>query len=311
MNIATPQSTMVTPAEVTVIIPTLATRERQESLLRALDSLASADRQRPIQILVVVNGNRYHAPLLEALPRPGVELLRIQEASLPAAILAGRKAVRTRYFCFLDDDDLYLPDAIALRVAAIETSPAADLVVTNGLRRSGNQEQPALSLLGQVEADPQLALFQENWLASCGALYRTASVPVEFFEQPQPYLEWTWLAFRLTCATCRIRVLDVPTFVINDTPGSASKSATYIESHVTLYRRMLALGQRPDVRQLLQARLAAAYHAIADQHLHSRHLATAWTNHLRSLACRGGWRYASFSRRLVLATLGWSALAEK
>ena len=74
---------------------------------------------------------------------------------------------------------------------------------------------------------------------------------------------------------------------------------------------MLELGDRPDVRNIVEARLAAAYHAIAGQQLRSRHLAPAWTNHLRSLTCRGGWRYASFSRRLILATLGLTRLAEK
>lgn len=299
------------PADVTVIVPTLATRERADSLLRALGSLADAGGKQSLHIIVVVNGNRYHEPLIEALSQTRVELIRIQEASLPAAILAGRRAVTTKYFCFLDDDDLYLPDAIALRVTVIETPPAADMVVTNGLRRSANREEAAMHRLGQVESDPQLALFHENWLASCGALFRTASVPVSFFEEPQAYLEWTWLAFRLTCAKCRIRVLDVPTFVINDTPGSASKSATYVASHVSLYRRMLELGERPDIREIIETRLAAAYHTIAGQQLRSRHLATAWKNHLRSLACRGGWRYASFSRRLILATLGLNRLAEK
>lgn len=302
---------MTDSAEVTVIVPTLATLEREDSLLRALESLATAKGKHAIRVIVVVNGNRYSAHLLKKLPSLGVELIQIRDASLPAAILEGRKAVTSQYFCFLDDDDLYLPKAIELRVAAINQLPLADMVVTNGLRRSPNREEVALNLLREVESDPQIALFHENWLASCGALYRTASVPVSFFEQPHPYLEWTWLAFRLTCANCRIRVLDVPTFVINDTPGSASKSAAYIESPVSLYRRMLELGDRPDVRKLVETRLAAAYHAIADQQLHSRHLITAWTNHLRSLTCQGGWRYASFSRRLILATLGLSSLAEK
>ena len=298
------------PADVTVIVPTLAMRERADSLLRALSSLTDAGRKQSIHIIVVVNGNRYHEPLLETLSQSKVELIRIQEASLPAAILAGRKAVTTKYFCFLDDDDLYLPEAIELRVAAIETPSAVDMVVTNGFRRSANREEAALHRLGEVELDPQLALFHENWLASCGALFRTASVPVSFFEQPHPYLEWTWLAFRLTCVKCRIRVLDVPTFVINDTPGSASKSAAYVESHVSLYRRMLEHGNRSDVRKLVEMRLSAAYHNLADQQLRSRHLARAWANHMRSLKYRGGLRFTSFSRRLILATLGLSRIAK-
>jgi glycosyltransferase involved in cell wall biosynthesis len=299
--------TMPLPADVTVIVPTLATQERANSLLRALDSLATADEQPAIHVIVVVNGNHYHAPLIEALSQSNVELIHMRQASLPAAILAGRKAVTSKYFCFLDDDDLYLPEAIPLRMAAIETPPAADLVVTNGLRRSTNREEAAMHRLDTVEADPQLALFHENWLASCGALFRSEAVPVSFFEDPQAYLEWTWLAFRLTCANCRIRVLDLPTFVINDTPGSASKSVAYIESHVSLYRRMLQLGDRRDVRKIVQIRLAAAYHTIAGQQLRAFHLGSAWMNHLRSLACRGGLRYIGFTHRLLRATLGFSS----
>ena len=120
--------------DVTTIIPTMAEEKRRHSLLRAIESIIAASVD-PVQILVVVNGSRRSPEVLGKLRElDSVSILSLETGSLPLAILAGRRAVQTPYFCFLDDDDEYLPHAIDLRLAPMRSNEKLDFVVSNGYR---------------------------------------------------------------------------------------------------------------------------------------------------------------------------------
>ncbi|HEY1327969.1 MAG TPA: glycosyltransferase family 2 protein [Casimicrobiaceae bacterium] len=287
---------------VTAIIPTLADRAREQSLLRAIASLEAAAVGTPLSILVVVNGSRRDPAVLASVKSLGVEVVSIPEASLPAALLAGRREVDTAYFCFLDDDDEYLPGAIDARVDALRRQADAALVITNGYGCTDGVDEPWLNHIGEVERDPLLALFQENWLPSCGALFRSSAVGVDLFEEPQPYREWTWLAFRIALAGKRVAVLDRPTFRVHDSAASLSKSTAYA-MRTDLYRRMLCEPVPAEVRSLLRKRLAKALGMESVTRLREGNLRAAWQSHVEALALPGGWRYGSQTLRLTKASL--------
>jgi glycosyltransferase involved in cell wall biosynthesis len=294
----------VTPAPlVTAIVPTLGDEARKGSLLRAIDSLRNAARWTRLQVVVVVNGNRHAGSVLAALAAMDLRVLRIVEASLPAALLAGRRAVEGEYFCFLDDDDEYLPGAIDARVAALARQPEAALLAANGYRCRAGHDTLALSHLRAAERDPLSALFHENWLPSCGGLFRSRLVEDVFFTEPHGYLEWTWLAFRMAVAGRRVAVLDEPTFRIHDTAASLSKTAMYTSSHVALYRRMLKEPLRDDIRRLVRQRLATALSMDSVARLQGNDLRAAWREHLEVLTMPGGWRYGRQTIRLIGASL--------
>ena len=100
----------------TVIIPTLAAAERHSLLLRAIES--TRRNQSPPLVLVVINGSRRSPEVIADLrARSGLRVLQLDQASLPAAIEAGRHAVATPFFSFVDDDDEYLPEAVDLRLS--------------------------------------------------------------------------------------------------------------------------------------------------------------------------------------------------
>lgn len=287
---------------VTAIIPTTCCTARRDSLIRAIHSLLDASVCPPV-ILVVVNGSIVDEKVFSALEEiPDIRILRLAEGSAPLALLAGRRIVETPYFCFLDDDDEYLPGAIDQRLQAMEATPPADLVVSNGWRCSDGGQEIAFDRLPEIQEDPLAALFRYNWLASCGGLYRTGSIGVEYFEEPHPYMEWTWLAFRLANAGLRIRVLNQPGFAIHDTPGSASKSEAYLMSQVSLVQKMIAANRRRDLSKVLSKKLADAHHDVSDNRLGAGRLAEAWNNHLASLSLPTGLRYTSYTARLLLAT---------
>jgi glycosyltransferase involved in cell wall biosynthesis len=289
--------------QVTAIVPTTCVKERAESLFRAIDSLVKGT-EFPLELLVVVNGQRVDECLYSRLcSNECVRVLRIDEGSLPSAMLAGREVVSTPYFCFLDDDDEYLPGAIDRRVAVLDADPSVDLVVTNGWRQSMGETELALDRMAEVEADPLALLLQENWLTSCGGLYRSSRIDSNFFRDGQPYMEWTWLAFRLITYGISIRVVNEPTFVIHNTPDSASKTDNYGLSHITLHNRMLLENQRRDLNSVILKRLGAFHHNISNSYLTKGELVKAWTHHFKSLGYPNGYKYAKFSIRLVLGML--------
>jgi glycosyltransferase involved in cell wall biosynthesis len=290
-------------AAVTAIVPTLADMARRASLLRALGSLERAALRARVTITVVVNGQRDSPAVIEDLHARNVRLIRIEQASLPAALREGRRTVDTPFFCFLDDDDEYLESAIDRRLAAMARAPACALVASNGYRCVGDVSSLALSGLAQVPRDPLAALLNENWLPSCGGLFRSDAIGTDFFDDIHQYFEWTWLAFRIARAGCDVAVLDEPTFRIHDTAISLSKSPAYLAASVTLCRRMLQEGLSPAQEEIVRDRLCTVLSRRSVALLRQGDLSAAWTCHLQTLRNPGGWRYAHQTLRLVSASL--------
>lgn len=291
-------------ALVTAIIPTLAEAKRQEGIHRAVASLRQAvTRPESLEILAVVNGQRHDADVIAWLEREQVHVIRVAEASAPHAQRVGRQHVRTPYFCFLDDDDEYLAGAIDARLGAMSASPPPDIVVTNGWRHRDSQDETAFHELDGVERDPLLALFRENWLASCGALFGTERVGTEYFEDFHPFLEWTWLAYRLVSDGRSVRVLDQPTFRIHDTPGSASKSARYAGAELSLYERMLECVRREDVRRLLLRRIQNQWSMQVAERIAVGDRRGAWTAWSRVMQYPEAWRYGKQLVRLAIGSV--------
>jgi hypothetical protein len=286
--------------QVTVVIPTLAAAERAHLLARAVDSIRSSSRA-PIRIIAVVNGNRSDAAVcawLKAQPDVRCEFLEV--GSAPLAQLRGRELVETPYFSFLDDDDEYLAGATDLKLARLDENPQAALVVTNGYSVHDGRESLLYSSLEEVTRDPLVALFHENWLHNCNALFRSSHVPVDYFRDPHPYCEWTWLAYRLAIDGKQVVTVKQGCFRYHDSPGSVSKSDAYLAALIPLFRRMLALSPPPTVRRLIGRRLGSTHHTLSSRALASGDWLDAWHSHVRSLVTPSGWRYLTYTRHLLV-----------
>jgi glycosyltransferase involved in cell wall biosynthesis len=288
------------PALTTIIIPTLAERSRLSSLTRAVESARISSRF-GVDIIVVVNGDRACSDVvawLSAAPR--VKLHFSQIGSAPLAVLEGRKLVKTPYFAMLDDDDEYLEGAIDERMRPFLLNPQCEVSISNGLRTSLDGDVICFRELQSISRDPLLSLLRQNWLASCGALFRTEAIGVEYFEDYLPYLEWTWLAFRLCVNRKVVEIVDIPTFRIHESVGSLSKSRLYMESHELLYKRMLSFNLDPTHRKLVRAKCGHALHDLANYYGSAGLLFLAWRAHIKSLFYPQGWKYILFSRRLIV-----------
>jgi glycosyltransferase involved in cell wall biosynthesis len=288
---------------VSVIMPTRARRERGALFRRAVESVLAQENVRVVP-LVVINGSDRDRELTDKLRAdPRLRVMILDDANLPAALLAGRKMVDTAWFAELDDDDVLLPGALAVRLHAFQEQPELDAVVTNGFKRTAAGDTLNLDDISSVQRDPLRSLFQRNWLLPGSWLCRTDRVGVEFFEGMPKFLECTYFAARLALG-CRIRFLDHPTVVYYaDTPNSESGSRDYQLSQAGALRRLLDLDLPPDVRAKWRTRIRHACQGNARLYLQEGRLHEAWRWHLQSFREFRGWRSIHFTPRFIYYAL--------
>ncbi len=284
---------------VSVIIGTTCVPARERCLERALASILSQDV--PVEPIVVVNGPWFSRPLFERLSStPEIHTVYLEQPGLGGALRLGRGLVTQPFFAFLDDDDVYLPGALSTRMAAIQHE-AADLLVTDGIQVDG---QPCHRDAAFVNADPMRAFLERNWLASCAALYRSSTVPAEYFDSLPAILEWTALAYRLLEDHKKIRYTSDVTYRLYDSPGSASKSFRSETARLEreLLQRLFARSGRTDLTALVRTRLRDSAHHESELHFRRGNIAEAWRCHGECL-CFNGWVYWPYMLRLAGATL--------
>ena len=287
------------PPDVDVLIVSLCAVDRAAAIHRAVDSALSQQDVRA-RVTIVVNGQRFHRPLFETLQRtPGVRVLYQTEPSIFLARRYAREEVEAPWFGFLDDDDELLPGALAVRVNALAASPAADVVVSNGLLCNGQSTSPMLVDIAAIRRDPLRSLLARNWLATASALFRSESVPAEYFDVTIRSNDMTYLAFRLALEK-RILFVDVPTYRKSYSPDSISLTQAWALPALATLDKMLSLPMPRSARRGLRRKCAAAAHQISNIHRERGETALAWRYHLRSLAEPGGFlRYALSTRHLL------------
>jgi glycosyltransferase involved in cell wall biosynthesis len=287
---------------VSVIIPTMATRERADLLKRAIRSIKNSS-SGLIYIITVVNGARHDAELCDWLKlQENVRFEYCPVPSAPAAVLRGRELVETEYFSTLDDDDEYLPGVTDDKLAALLASPAADLVVGNYYQHTGGADVLRYDYeeLAAVPADPWASFRQFNWLTSGNALYRSASIGIHHFADQNAFAEWTYLAYRFCLEHKRVAVLDQPVFrCYGDTPNSLSKSAAYFDAYIPLFNRMLAQSPPRAIARWIHFKLGSVHHDASVHALRNGQRKLAWRHHWKSLTEVAGWRFLSYTRHLL------------
>jgi hypothetical protein len=283
---------------VTVIIPTTCEQRRGATLRRALLSVLD---QLPEGgcVLVVANGDRVDEKLVQMVKSfPRTRLERLQEASVARAQQHGRGVVTTEFFCFLDDDDEYLANALDVRVSRLRANSAVDVLVTNGLTRVDAFDSPRIEHPELAQADPLRALLRENWLASCAGTFRTSTVTPDLFDGRTCFFEWTLLAFKL--ATSRtVRFVDVPTYRVHSSPESASQSRAYREAELNVLSEVAKLDLPADVRGAIRQRLGKAERSLSTYLLRQGDWRRAIRHRVRSLGRAASQRFLAYADKLL------------
>lgn len=292
------------PPDVDVLIVSLCAAERAAAIRRAIDSALSQQGVH-VRVTIVVNGQRFDRALFEELQRtPGVRVLYQAEPSIFLARRYAREEVGAPWFGFLDDDDELLPGALAVRISALAASTEADVVVSNGMLCDGPSVSPVLRDIASIRRDPLHSLLARNWLATASALFRTASVPAEYFDVTIRSNDMTYLAFRLALEK-RVVFVDAPTYRKTYSPDSISLTQAWALPALATLDRMLSFPMPPTARQGVRRKCAAAAHQISNIHRERGETALAWRYHLRSLAEPGGFlRYALSTRHLLGIRVG-------
>ena len=284
---------------IAVILPTSATATRLACLNRAIESVLS-QRDVKVDLIVVANGPQCDWEILNGLEkRSDLRLVYTEEASYPGALRLGRDLIDAPFFAEIDDDDEFLPMALATRLHYIERDPAIDVVVTNGILRRDGRDLVGIRDIAACQVDPLRRLMDDMWLVPCAGFYRSDTVTRDFFQAIPPAMEWTYIGARLSL-TKNILFVDVPTFVYNrDTDGSLSRSKSYLLSTPEAIAGLLELDLPADVRGLVKQKHVQSLHAASTIELRDGKVSEAWKWHLRSLTHPYGWRYLTYTRHLV------------
>jgi len=284
---------------VDVLIVTLCAADRAAAIRRAVATTLSQEGVRA-RLTIVVNGQRFDGGLLAALKRePGVRVLYQEEPSIFLARRCAREQVTAPFFAFLDDDDCLLPGALRARVQTLAADPSADVVVTDGYLSDGRSESSILGAIAEIRRDPLHSLMQRNWLATASALFRTDSVPAEFFDATIRSVDMTYLAFRLALEK-RVVFLDAPTYRKSYSPDSISLTDEWALPALATLEKMLTFSVPASVRRRLRRKCTITAHGISDIYRRRGEAGPAWRYHLRSLTDPWGLvNYALYTRRLL------------
>jgi glycosyltransferase involved in cell wall biosynthesis len=126
---------------VSVVVPVY---NRQDAIGAALSS-ATAQTYRSFEIVVVDDGSTDDTAARVASSYPSVRLLRLpRNTGVAAARNRGIAAARGELIAFLDSDDLWSPDKLAVQVADLDAHPEAVLSFSDVLCGASGLDQPHL-----------------------------------------------------------------------------------------------------------------------------------------------------------------------
>jgi glycosyltransferase involved in cell wall biosynthesis len=284
---------------VSVIIPTTCDLRREDLIHRAINSVLKQDGAE-FEVTLVVNGSRVDESLLNRLSVSPIKIIRLAEGNVSKARYAGLVAARGEFFCFLDDDDEYLPGALAHRLTLFVEG--VDCVVTNGWERTHEDRRLVpMEVSRLADHSPAQAFLLHNWFSSPGSMFRRESLDISLFDIRHRYFEWTLLFYLLISTGRRIRYDDALTYrKWEDNPMSASRTVDYKMANADLLCEVLALPLEDDVLAGVRLKYQTALNAQSQMHLEHRQRLSAWLSHLACIKA-GGWRYLSFTRKLLFS----------
>lgn len=289
---------------ISVIIPTTCEHSRRSLIERAIHSVLTQEGV-SAELLVVVNGERFDAGLLQTLRSDHrFSVLYVKEGHVSRARHHGLTASTGDFFGFLDDDDELLPQALRLRLDQMLADPCIDVLVTNGLIRDAvDVVHVPEGFEAEIHDDPGLSFLRHNWFASPASMFRRTTVEGEIFDISHRYFEWTYLFFRLLSREKQIRYSGAITYRKHeDNPLSVSRSRDYQLALPAMLQDLLGFPLRPALRTIIKKKYVAALNANSTLHLVDRNFPQAIAFHIKCL-CAGGWQYIPYTRSILARAL--------
>ncbi len=286
---------------ISVVMRSGGERSRMASFKRAVRSILSQTDVN-VNVIVAFNGSACDPRLIEwARLQPRTRCVVLGGADKPGATLIGRVLVTGEFFCFLDDDDELLPGTLAYRAALMHKHADAACVATNGYyvvngkRRRLFEDPERFRRSGYARS----LVESNNWLASCGGMFRTDLVSSAYFRELPPHREWTVVAFRLA-SRLKVQFEDTPTYCIYDTESSESKKESYMRHAVEICEDMLRWNTDPRHVSMILRRQGHAYRAMCSHYRLNNDFPRAWQAYWKAIRSQGGWTHIPYAVLLLL-----------
>ena len=242
-----------TPLSFSVIVRTQGTRPA--SLAEALDSLA-AQTDEPSEVIVAVHGEHdltadVRGALGDRAGRDGVRLVPVIGGGRSRPLNGGLDVATGDYVCFLDDDDLAMPDWIAAFARAAEANPGAVIrAVTQSQQWTTDGGADPVRATGPIEYPfPDhfdfLAHLSVNQTPICSiALPRLVleTFDLRFSEDLPVFEDWD-LLMRVASLTGVVSIPDATSLYRRLDRGNAdeaSDEAEWLAAHAAVIERLSA-----------------------------------------------------------------------
>jgi hypothetical protein len=206
------------------------------------------------------------------------------------------------FLAFLDDDDEFLPDTLARKIAEFRQHPEIDVLVTDGFRVSDSKETRIFPSPDERSSDLVETMMRAGW-GACAITLRTQNVDLSALDAEFRHFEWTLTTLELA-SRHRFGFLDEPTYrYYEDTPQSLSKRAEHNLAAPEVWRRLSNSYAGTQYEPMVRRRYGRECHYASWEHVRQGRLRDAWQLHFESLRSPGGLSRLPFSAKLLLASL--------
>jgi glycosyltransferase involved in cell wall biosynthesis len=285
--------------EVSVVIPAYnAAATLQETLASVL-----AQTFTDFEAIVVDDGSRDDtATRARACGDPRVRVLSIANGGVAAARNRGIDAARAELIAFLDADDLWRPEKLALQVEALRAHPAAGICVTSATRIDSDSHPIGPTLFRDPD-DVTEALLLESMIVGCissGVIRRPLLERVGGFDTRfSQCADWDlWLRLSLTAGFV---VLAKPLVHYRSYAGNMSSNLGLLERDTfAVLDKFFADTDAAAYRRLRRRVYSNHWMICGGSYAHGRY----WTDAVRCLS-RGLLVYPPNVRRPLGAPLRW------
>ncbi|MEF2232449.1 MAG: glycosyltransferase [Pseudodesulfovibrio sp.] len=226
---------------ISVIIPT---HDRPDELAVALASLAGQSFT-DFEAVVVNDGAQDVADVVGRSPLKRVRLLRtVGDLGPSLARNAGLAEARGQVVAYLDDDDIYRPDHLAVHAECYDEDPELRVAYTDGERLVIGETGQVLDRPHSRDFDADALLVQNYIPVICLSHYRACLDETGLFEPSLTYLEDWDLFIRLALRWPFRHVPRVTTLYRERRNGGSVRerhACRFVESLNTVYARSAAL----------------------------------------------------------------------
>ena len=234
---------------VSVVIPSYnSARFIEETLTSVLEQTLA-----PLEVIVVDDGSTDETCKVVERFEPRVRLVRLSNGGVCRARNRGLQEARGQYICFLDHDDVWHPEKLALQLAAFDADRDLGVVFSSFLwwhRDASGTFPPQAKMFGPTPPEAALDAEYSNWiyhqlLIDCWVLTSSATIRTDLlrevgaFDASLPYSEDWDLWLRLSRVT-RFAKLNAPLVLYRQHPIQGSRMLRDIDYRTLLLEQAIA-----------------------------------------------------------------------